>query len=417
MAGKTQDDQPPPVSPVPTPGGKIESSPAAVVVNAADHPSLQAAVDALPVSGGVVRIPPGIYDLQEPVVIRTGDTRIEGAGTATWIRNLNESGEPALFIRPEEAATDRRARLWRVEVCGLRVTGNRKSGVGIQATAVQEIIVRNATVDRHGSHGVLMNRCEENARVIGCNFTYNNGYGLRMEGGHDMIVSANQFEENIHGISVTDAFNLTFSGNNVDDHLQNGVVIENTYGSVVSGNMIEECEGTAIILDRECYGITLSSNVIAHHLQGGIDLQNAWGCTVTGNNFVLVHEFSVRVGSKAGRHTITGNQFTNSYTGDGKVRRKLEHQNPLQLDVGSGIVLEKTEDIVVNGNQFSGISTHAVKADDSCKRLLITNNLITDHGQRLPPETDPIHIGAATESIVGTNLIGPQTSRKIESTK
>ena len=43
-------------------------------------------------------------------------------------------------------------------------------------------------------------------------------------------------------------------GNNQDDHLENGVVIENTYGSVVSGNMIEECQGTAIVLDRDCCG-------------------------------------------------------------------------------------------------------------------------------------------------------------------
>ena len=57
----------------------------------------------------------------------------------------------------------------------------------------------------------------------------------------------------------------------LDDHLRHGVVIENTYGSVVAGNMIEECRGTAIVLDRDCYGITLSANVIAHN-GGGIDL-------------------------------------------------------------------------------------------------------------------------------------------------
>ena len=60
----------------------------------------------------------------------------------------------------------------------------------------------------------------------------------------------------------------------LDDHLRDGVVIENTYGSVVAGNMIEECAGTAIVLDRDCYGITLSANVIAHETSGGIDLRD-----------------------------------------------------------------------------------------------------------------------------------------------
>lgn len=409
--GKTQDDQPPVASPPPTPEMKAESAPPAVVINAADHPSLQAALDALPVSGGIVRLLPGIHDIQEPLVIRSGDTRLEGSGTSTWIRNLNEAGKPAILIEPAVAPTNPRARLWRVEVCNLRVTGNRKSGPGIQATAVQEIVIRNVTVDRHGSHGVLMNRCEENPRVIGCNFTYNNGYGLRMVGGHDMVVSANQFEENVHAISVTNAFNLMFTGNNVDDHLQNGVVIENTYGSVVSGNMIEECEGTALILDQECYGITLSSNVIAHHMEGGIDLRNAFGCTITGNTFVLVHKFSVRVSPQSGRHTITGNQFTNSYTGNGTVRRKLEHQNPLQLDAASGVVLNDAADVVVNGNQFSGLTTPAVTASSSSTRLLVTNNLITDYGRTLPDDSEPIQMGQAQDSLVKDNIIGPRYTR------
>jgi len=410
-AGKTQEDQPPVPSPDPTPGMKTGEPSSAKVVVAADFSSLQAAIDALPDSGGIVRLAPGIHDIHEPLKVRTGDTRLEGSGTATSIRNLNEKGQPAIMIQPDTAETDRKAHLWRVEVCNLRVTGNRKSGPGIQATAVHEIVIRNVTVDRHGSHGILMNRCEENPRVIGCNLTYNNGYGLRMVGGHDMVVSANHFEENLHAISVADAFNLTFSGNNVDDHLQNGIVIENTYGSVVSGNMIEECEGTAVILDRECYGITLSSNVIAHHMEGGIDLRHAWGCTLTGNNFVLLHRFSIRVSHKSGRHTITGNQFTNSYTGAGKVRRKLEHPNPLQLDVGSGVLVEDAEDIVISGNQFSGISTPAVKATDNSKRLLVNGNLITDHGQLQPADTAPIQLGGAKDSLVSDNLIGPASSR------
>lgn len=64
-------------------------------------------------------------------------------------------------------------------------------------------------------------------------------------------------------------------------------MIENTYGSVVSGNMIEECDGRAIVLARDCYGITLSANVIAHN-GGGIDLVDAHGCAVSANTFVLL---------------------------------------------------------------------------------------------------------------------------------
>ena len=60
-----------------------------------------------------------------------------------------------------------------------------------------------------------------------------------IDAGHDIVVNANQFEENNDGLRCVDSFNLTCNGNNFDDHLRHGVVIENTYGSVVSGNMIQ----------------------------------------------------------------------------------------------------------------------------------------------------------------------------------
>ena len=69
--------------------------------------------------------------------------------------------------------------------------------------------------------------------------------------------------------------------------MRDGVVIENTYGSVVSGNMIEECQGVAIILDRDCYGNTLSANVLAHNFSGGVDLRDAWCCAVSANTLTI----------------------------------------------------------------------------------------------------------------------------------
>jgi hypothetical protein len=50
------------------------------------------------------------------------------------------------------------------------------------------------------------------------------------------VVNANQFEENQYALRCLDSFNLTMNGNTLDDHLRHGVVIENTYGTVLSGN-------------------------------------------------------------------------------------------------------------------------------------------------------------------------------------
>ncbi|MCX7826806.1 MAG: right-handed parallel beta-helix repeat-containing protein [Verrucomicrobiae bacterium] len=224
-----------------------------------------------------------------------------------------------------------------------------------------------------------------------------------------MIVNANQFEENLDALVCTNGFNLTMSGNNVDDHLRHGVVIENTYGSVLSGNMIEECNGTAIILDRDCYGITISANVIAHHLGGGVDLRDAWGCAVSANTFTLVHTNSIAVGPDSGRITITGNNFCNSYVG-GKDRRLKDSPQPMSRDAGTGVFLKATTDVVVSGNTFSGLDGPAVWTEGECRRLLISNNIVTDVGRRQTEKKPAIDIGEAKESVVKDNIVSePRT--------
>ena len=164
----------------------------------------------------------------------------------------------------------------------------------------------------------------EDPRICDSLLTYNKKTGLNIVGCHDIVVNANQFEENQDAVRCIDGFNLCMTGNNLDDHLGDGVVIENTYGSVVSGNMIEECNGTAIILDRDCYGITLSANVIAHEVNGGIDLRDAHGCSVSANTFTIVKKDAVRVGPASGRITVSGNNFSDSYIGDEKIKRSGE---------------------------------------------------------------------------------------------
>ena len=168
-----------------------------------------------------------------------------------------------------------------------------------------------------------------------------------------IIVNTKTGEIAVGCATCLDGFNLCANGNNIDDHLRHGVVIENTYGSIVTGNMIEECNGTAIILDRDCYGITVSANVIAHHLGGGVHLLDAWGCAVSANTFTIVHSNSVLVSSNSGRITITGNNFCNTWIG-GKDKRPTGGKTPMAGDeayaqVVDTLLEERDADAVVVG--------------------------------------------------------------------
>lgn len=267
-----------------------------------------------------------------------------------------------------------------VSLADLRITGNEKSGAGIEARYIEEIFVQGVTSSNNGGDGLRLYFCYEDPRVSDNLFTYNKQCGVYIEGCHDIIVSANQFEENQDGLKCIDSFNLAMSGNNLDDHLGDGVVIENTYGSVVSGNMIEECQGWAIILDRDCYGITMSANVIAHEFTGGIDLRDAHGCAISANTFTIVKKIGVAVRSESASITISANNFSDTWTGNdeqGKPLQRRENkaskteQNPNEA---AGILLDGCEAVVMSGNLFSRLSTEPIVERGDCKKILSNGN-------------------------------------------
>jgi hypothetical protein len=341
-------------------------------IEAGDFPSLQAAIDALPGEGGMVRIPPGVFEIHEPLFINKPDVQIEGSGTATHIKNMNTEGMPAMILQHPDEGEGRDSVLWRISLLNFRITGNEKSGHGIEARRINEIFLQGISVSYHGGDGIRLYYCYEDPRITNSLITYNKGTGLNLMGCHDIVVSANQFEENQDALHCTEGFNLCMTGNNLDDHLGHGVVIEDTYGSVLSGNMIEECTGIAIVLDRDCYGITISANVIAHNASGGVDLRDAHGCAVSANTFTIMGRDALVIGPESGRITVSGNNFSDSYIGKDQTKR-IEDLN------AGGVVLEGTEDICVVGNLFSSVRPKAIELKGRpSERVNFSGNVITD---------------------------------------
>jgi hypothetical protein len=374
-------------------GGEKSSDPA-VVVDASKYPDIQAALDAVPEAGGLVKLPPGDFEVTRPLILTRENTRIEGAGAATHLINRNEENQPCVILRPKNYESDQGLRIWRLQLADFRISGNPKSGDGILAEGVNEIYIHGLSVDYNGGHGINLVNCYEDPRIADSIITYNAQAGLNILAGHDIVVNGNQFEENQDAVRCIDSFNLCMNGNNLDDHLRHGVIIENTYGSVLSGNMIEECQDTAIVLDRDCYGITISANVIAHESGGGVDIRDAWGCTVSANTFTIVAQRALVIGPGSGRITVTGNNFSNSHIG-GTVKRE---------DRATGILLNGTSDIAISGNIFTGLAEQAVKAEGSCRRIVLTGNVMSDLSRSDPGKYPALDLGDA-ETVVGQNAV------------
>lgn len=332
-------------------------------IDASTYPTLQAALDAVGEQGGLVQLPAGVFELQEPLVIRRGDVTIEGCGTATHLKNVNQDGKPAIVLAAPEhdqQGNDRERELWRIHLSNFRVTGNPQSGHGIIAHNINELFIQGVTSSYHGGDGIHLNHCYEDPRIIASLITYNVGTGLNLLGCHDIVVSANQFEENQDGVHCFDGFNLCMTGNCLDDHLGSGVVIENTYGSVVSGNMIEECQGAALIMDRDCYGNTVSANVIAHN-GSGVELRDAHGCAVCANTMTIMKSSAVLLSSQCSRIAVCANCVSDSYIGEGTHKRSAEDRLAAGMTVARGV------QSLISSNVFSGVGPQGIVLEQDAR--------------------------------------------------
>ena len=365
------------------------------VIDAGQYSTVQAAIDALPTEGGLVQLPPGKIYLDEPLEITTEDTRIQGAGPATHIVNRSRDGQPAIILRhPKrdvaEQTENRNQMNWRLQITDLRISGNPQSGDGLLAIGICEIYLHNLFIDHNGGHGIKLADCYENPRITDCNITYNGKAGLRMiSSSHNPVISSCHFEENRDGVVATHIYNICMTGNNFDDQTRHGIVVEDCWGGVFTGNMVEQCSGTGIIIDGDSYGMALTANIIGQNYEGGIHLKDGWGCAVSANTFSITHERALVIGSESGRTTVTGNNFSNTWIG-GKNYRD---------EPASGIHLEGTTDVSITGNVFSGLCEKAIQQTGQCERIIVSSNLTTD--LRQAPGLDTAGI---KELVRGLNL-------------
>ncbi len=146
-----------------TPGLRLAG--ARPVIDADRYVTIQAAINALPDEGGVVHLPPGTFEISEPLKVTKSDVLIEGAGTATHIKNVNTEGKSALILQHPSGGDNRKAEIWRIRLANFRITGNEKSGHGIEANRINEIFIDGVTVSYHGADGVRLYYCYEDPRI------------------------------------------------------------------------------------------------------------------------------------------------------------------------------------------------------------------------------------------------------------
>ena len=105
----------------------------------------------------------------------------------------------------------------------------------------------------------------------------------------------------------------------------------------------------------------------------------------------MAPDSALRIGPDSGRITVTGNNFSDSYIGDSKVKR------PAHEPYAGGMIICGTSDVVICFNVFSGVKPKALAVEGKLsERILFSDNLLVD--------TESDHTKLDDSSLIKDNL-------------
>lgn len=331
-------------------------------LQATDFPSLQAALDALPPTGGAIHIAVGEYRLDRPLVKALAEGQhlfLYGDGRGSVLMNDNTHGEPLLHLTGVVGSW------WpdlKITVRDLTFVGNYDSGDGLVMDYPNDALVEACAFARHGGNALRLGPQGTNVTVRDC-WMRDCKRGLRADNIHHLSIHGIQTRSLSGGQAQEEHIFLGWECREVrivSNHLAYGhaqaIILDGTAQHVIMGNTIE---GFPVAIEGRgkgetnppdhCRDIVISGNYL--HAETGILLRGQCrGFAITGNTFINNPVAAIRLEDAAagGAHAITGNVIRKSvYDGE-----YVTTASPRQ----GGIELGEAPGCVVTGNVLDGVT-------------------------------------------------------------
>ncbi len=340
-------------------------------INAAEAGGLQAALDALPETGGTVFLPAGRYVVDRPVEKRLAEGQhlfLVGEGRASVLVNENREGRDLLRITGVVGSW------WpdlKITLRDLTLEGNCDSGDALVVEYPNDLLIDACFFMGHGGHAVYLKTQGTNVTCRDC-WMRDCKRGVCAENIHHLTLHGNQTRSRNEGQIQAEHLFLDRNCREVrvvNNHFAYGhaeaIILDGTAQHVISGNTIEGFPvGILARHDRErdCRDITIGSNYI--HYGCAIRLEGACNGFVIANNIITdAGDGGVVIAGAggAGAHAITGNVFRKSvYAGQG------------------GVALGDSRGCTVVGNVFEDVlTTPAITAGPGGGEHVISANNVT----------------------------------------
>lgn len=244
-----------------------------------DHVQIQAAIDALPATGGKVLLSQGTFNIESSILLDSYQT-LWGFGRSTILTTT--TADLDIITATGGSGTEKIG----ITISDLCVDGNAGSATndhGIMWTYVDDSEIRNVWSIDNGEEGIWLSNCDYN-RFYG-NVLTGNVYGFFVrDTSVRNIISHNDVRDNTSdGINIQESKHNTISANLVSDNADVGIdVTSSSHGCIIAGNLVLSNDDQGIFLSGSDSCI-VSGNECKGNGQDGIYIYGSDHCNITGN--------------------------------------------------------------------------------------------------------------------------------------
>ena len=226
----------------------------------ADDVEINAAIQALPATGGQILILDGTYIITASITIDKIGVTLRGNGTATILqRNWNSSTVEGVITI---TAMDGGVTVQNIQIRGGKQSYTNTNNIGILLKNTQD-------------NTITENICNDNS-----------GNGIHLESTQDSTITENTCNNNYSGIFLSVVDNTTITGNTCSDSGIAGIHLSDANSNnTITGNTCNNNNYYGIYLSSSSDNNTITGNT-CNNSSSGIRLSSSSNNTVTGNTCI-----------------------------------------------------------------------------------------------------------------------------------
>lgn len=320
-----------------------------------DEVEIQAALDALPDTGGEVKLLDGTYYIESSLVLDSYQT-LRGCGRNTILTTTTADLD---IITATGGDSTEKVGILIADLCVDGNAGGVANDMAIIWTYVDYSKISNCWLLNNGQYGIELITSDSNI-ISGNTCQGNTQIGIDLYNSDDNIISGNTCQGNgWDGIYVDTSFNNTISDNIFQGNTDQGIYLESSDNTAVSGNI---CQGNGKdgIFTTDSEHNTISVNTCQGNGNNGIKLDTS------SNNTISVN-------------TCQGNDW------DGI------------------LIIESSLNNVISGNTCQGNDYHGIRIDIDSHRNTIVGNSLTENSQDASNTYDDIFVGMSNYNNIQAN--------------